>query len=390
MIVTVLLVIIYLAFISLGLPDSLLGVSWPVMHIEFGVSADSAGIVSMIMVGSTILSSLLSGRIVKWLGTGKVIFISCLMTGISLFGISFTNSFYWVLPIAIPLGFGGGSVDAALNNYVANHYKAHHMNWLHSFWGVGATLGPVILSRTLQTSLSWRGGYRTISIIQLSLAAILLISLPLWNMAHKKKDAQLTEDKQETNTKNAIRTKGVIFALLTFMFYCTVESSVGLWGSTYLVNVKQIDVNTAASWIGAYFGGITAGRFICGFISLKLNNKQMIRGGMSILLIAGILFILPFKGNILIAILILIGLGLSPIFPAMIHETPTRFGKDKSQTIIGFQMASAYVGIAFITPLIGVVLERISDSLLPVILVAIIGAMILSSERLIYLYRSKK
>ncbi|MEX1378171.1 MAG: MFS transporter [Eubacteriales bacterium] len=392
MIVTVLLIIIYLSFISLGLPDSLLGVSWPIMHIELGVSADAAGIVSMIAVGATILSSLLSGKIVKWLGTGKVVFISCLMTGLSLLGMSFAPSFFWLLPIAIPLGFGGGSVDAALNNYVASNYKAHHMNWLHSFWGVGATVGPVIMSGMLLTSASWRGGYRVVSIIQLSLAIILFASLPLWKKAKTMHGGEEIphdniEDKGKDNRPHKV--KGLIFALLTFLLYCTIESSIGLWGSTYLVGIKNIDVTKAASWIGAYFGGITAGRFISGFISIKLNNRQMIRGGMAILIVGAILFAMPFRSSIIAVILVVIGLGLSPIFPGMIHETPARFGKEHSQTIIGFQMASAYVGIAFATPLIGVILERISLSLLPFILIGVAAAMIICSERLIKIYKLK-
>lgn len=391
MIVTLLLVLIYLAFISLGLPDSLLGVSWPVMQVEWSMSTDSAGIISMILVCATIVSSLLSGKINRWLGTGKVVFISCLMTGAALLGISFAPSFYWIIPLAIPLGFGGGSVDAALNNYVATHYKAHHMNWLHSFWGVGATLGPIIMAQALMTSLSWRAGYRTVAIIQLSLAAILLISLPLWYKQAKKsmdkeKEFAPSKDKKQ---KKAYKIKGVILALCTFAMYCTIESAIGLWGSTYLVQVKNIDVNKAATWIAAYFAGITAGRFLCGFISFKLSNIQLIRSGMAIVLLSTMLLMLPLQGNILIVLLVLLGLGLAPIFPAMIHETPVRFGKQNSQSVIGLQMASAYVGIAFVTPGIGVLMERISMTLLPFILVGVAGVMIFCSERLIRMFRSK-
>lgn len=391
LVAVILLIIIYVAFISLGLPDSLLGVSWPVMQVEWSLSTDTLGIVSMLVVCSTIISSLLSGKLVKKLGTGKLVFISCLMTGGALLGISFAPSFYWILLLAIPLGFGAGSVDASLNNYVANNYKAHHMNWLHSFWGVGATLGPIIMSQFLLTAISWRGGYKAIGIIQLSLAVILCISLPLWkkqqnNINQSNEDTQMQVDEK----KNVFKIKGVPFALATLVLYCTVESAVGLWGSSYLVLIKGIAVERAASWIATYFAGITIGRFLCGFISFRLSNAQLIRAGVIVALIGTALFCLPLNGNILIVPLMLIGLGLSSIFPAMIHETPTRFGKENSQKIIGFQMAFAYIGVAFFTPGLGVIMENTSMKLLPIFLVGIVILMGFCTETLNRIFKKKQ
>lgn len=390
MITLILLVIIYLAFISLGLPDSLLGVAWPAMQSEWRMPIDAAGLIAMLITGSTIISSLLSVRIIKKLGTGKVTFISCLMTSGALLGFSYSSSYYWLLLFAIPLGLGGGSVDTALNSYVALHFKAHHMNWLHSFWGVGATLGPLIMAQTLSQSPSWRIGYRNIGGIQLTLAIFLFLSLPLWTR-HQTRLWKKTEAESSSNTRNhsskekhVLRMKGVKYALAIFLFYCATELSVGLWGSSFLVRVKNIPIKTAASWVAMYYGGITIGRFICGFISFKLSNTQMIRLGINIALLGTILLLLPLPNVLLIISLILIGLGLSPIFPAMIHETPNHFGKDHSQAIIGYQMASGYMGSAFLPPLIGVIIKNTTMTIFPFFLVLNIIILYFCSEKLLY------
>jgi fucose permease len=360
------------------------------MQLEWGLPLDAVGLVSIFITGSTIISSLLSGRIIRALGTGKVIFISCLMTGAALLGMSYTPSYLWLIPLAIPLGFGAGSVDTALNNYVALHFKAHHMNWLHSFWGVGATLGPLIMANTLSSNGSWRYGYRTISMIQLSLAALLFISLPLWLKHHNPSNTSVS-DSTEKRTKPikqpVFRIKGIKYALATFLFYCTIELSVGLWGSSYLIEVKHITIEKAASWVAMYYAGITAGRFISGFVSFKLNNTQMIRIGVSLTLFGIVLLLLPLPRFLLFTAFILIGLGLSPIFPAMIHETPRRFGSEQSQDIIGYQMAFAYIGTAFLPPLFGILVKHTTMNIFPVYLLSSSIAMILCTERLAQLFK---
>lgn len=381
MVTILLLIIMYLAFISLGLPDSLLGVAWPALRIELGLPLDAAGIIALIGTGSTILSSFMSGHIIKRLGTGKVVFISCAMTSGALLGFSWSPSFFWLVILAIPLGLGAGSIDTALNNYVALHYKSHHMNWLHSFWGVGATIGPLIMGQQLIRS-SWRIGYRMIGGIQMGLAIILLLSLPLWawHAKHVKETATEEGHTKHPKAKKAYLIKGVPFALLTFLFYCAVEFSVGLWGSTYLVATKGLDVGIAATWVAMYYGGITVGRLVSGFISMKFNNDQMIRGGGIIVLLGTLLVLIPLPNFMVMVAFVLIGLGLSPIFPAMIHETPKRFGKDVSEIVIGYQMGFAYIGIAVLPPLLGLIIDSFSAEVFPYFLVICIALMITCTE----------
>lgn len=388
---TILLVLIYIAFISLGLPDSIIGVAWPSIQADWGLSLDAAGPIAMMVTAGTVVSSFMSGYVVKKIGTGKIVFVSCLMTGLALLGFSLAPSYMWLFFLAIPLGLGAGSVDSALNNYVALHYKSHHMNWLHSFWGVGATLGPVIMGQALASSIAWRGGIRTISIIQLSLAALLLVSLPLWGRRKTEVDSNQNEsnEKHKIIDVEAFRIKGVKYALATFAFYCATELSVGLWGSSFLVHAKGVSVDTAAYWIAVYYGSITAGRFISGFISFKVSNKNMIRYGAIIALLGTVSLLLPLHDAFIIIPFILLGLGLSPIFPAMIHETPERFGKDKSQTIIGYQMAFAYMGNIIFPPLFGLIIENVHMMLLPILLIISASIMFFSSERLNSLMKNK-
>jgi len=393
MITLILLALIYLAFISLGLPDSLVGVACPAMQLEWGAQLDAVGLVSMFITGSTVISSLLSGRITKKLGTGKVVLFSCIMTGSALLGMSFVPSYFWLILLAIPLGFGAGSVDAALNSYVAHHFKAHHMNWLHSFWGVGATIGPLIIANVLTNGGVWRGGYRIISLIQLSLAALLLISLSIWSKHHKKAnldtETHIAQHKSKSNI-SVFKIKGVSWALATFLFYCAIEGSVGLWGSSFLVNTKGLSIETAASWIAMYYGGITIGRFISGFISFKLSNTHMIRGGVIITFISAVLILLPLPKYMLFIAFMFIGLGLSPIFPAMIHETPKRFGKSRSQDIIGYQMAFAYMGSAILSPIFGVLAKNTTIRIFPFYIMCCVIIMLICTEILSYIAKSKK
>ncbi len=391
---TFFLIIIYLAFISLGLPDSLLGVAWPLMRLEYGMPLEAAGLISMFLAGGMILSSLASGFIVKRIGTGNVTFISCLMTACSLLGFSFAPSFVWLLFLAVPLGLGAGSVDAGLNNYVAMHYKAHHMSWLHCFWGVGATVGPLIMSGFIGSQNSWRNGYLAVSGIQFVLVVLLLITLPLWKrMAERRGEGDNAPEMVSTEPEpissgeapekvRPSKIKGVRLALLSFLFYCGVESTMGLWGSSFLVNIRSLPVATAAQWVSTYYAGIMAGRLITGFITLKVSNRVLIRAGQLISLAGGLLLLLPLPAFFSLAGFILVGLGCAPIFPCMVHETPVRFGKINSQTIIGFQMASAYAGGTFLPPILGLVVARTTIGIFPLFIMAFILIMLASSEKI--------
>lgn len=376
MITLFLLILIYLGLFSLGLPDSLLGVTWPVIRLDMGYPLEGAALIAFFLTGSTFISSILSGHIIKKMGTGKVTAISCLMTALALLGFSIAPSYIWFVLLAIPLGFGGGSVDTALNNYVALHFKAHHMNWLHSFWGLGATTGPLIIAYYIGSDNGWRLGYKTVGLIQLSLAILFFLCLPLWKKHKALKEADNTEDTfalKNADVKKALSIKGITYALLTFTFYTTIEGSIGLWGSSFLIDTKGIIAETAATWVALYYGGIAAGRFISGFVSFKLSNVRMIQIGVNILFIGVVLMFLPLPGTIAAMPLILIGFGLSPIFPAMIHLTPRRFGSFHSSTIIGYQIATATIGLAVLVPLIGIVMTATSMSVFPfLILISIV------------------
>ena len=384
---TFLLVIIYMAFISLGLPDSLLGVAWPVMQSDLGAPLDIAGFLFMTIAGSTIISSLVSGKVLKRFGTGKVTFVSVLLTAGALLGFHFAPSIVWLFVCAIPLGLGAGAVDAGLNDYVATHYKAHHMSWLHCFWGVGATLGPIIMAQFISGQSSWRNGYFTISGIQFALVIILFFTLPLWNKVTRNSHIAINEELEDSKGASfddvkPLQIKGVKLALVSFLFYCGVESTVGLWGSSFLVNVKQLHVVIAAQWVSFYYAGITIGRFITGFITFKISNLILIRIGQIIALVGAALLFLPLPSAFSLVGFIMIGFGLAPIFPCMLHETPTRFGKKHSQTIMGYQMAVAYTGSTFIPPLLGFIASHSTIGIFPICMVIFVAAMLLSSEKL--------
>lgn len=385
------LIIIYLAFISLGLPDSLLGSAWPVIWPDIGSSVGSAGIVSMVIAGGTIVSSLASGSMIKRLGTGRITLFSCFLTAGALLGFSLAPSMAWLVVLAIPLGLGAGAVDAALNHYVAENYKAHHMNWLHCFWGVGATMGPIIMSSYIADHNSWRSGYTAVSIIQFSLVIILLITLPLWKRvaAMREIDRQQTENvvdnekrQQEQIVKAGIfRIRGVKPTLTAFLFYCGVETTVGLWGASYLVGAKHISADTAAIWISLYYGGITLGRLITGFITLKVGNRLLIRYGQLITILGGIILVLPLSASFSLTGFMLIGLGLAPIYPGLLHETPSRFGKEHSAKLMGYQMAVAYTGTTLLPPMFGLVASQTSIGLFPSVVLAFLIFMWLSAEK---------
>ncbi|WP_285766109.1 MFS transporter [Peribacillus sp. SI8-4] len=396
---TFFLVIIYLAFISLGLPDSLLGVAWPVMSEEYGAPLETAGWLFMTIAAGTILSSLASGFVLKRFGTGVVTLVSCLLTAGSLLGIHFAPSVFWLFIFAIPMGIGAGSVDAGLNNYVATHYKAHHMSWLHCFWGVGATLGPIIMAQSISGQHSWRSGYLVIAGIQFALVIILFFTLPLWNKIAKNSAAAISEEKggragalheEAAKQTKPLQIKGVKLALFSFLFYCGAEATIGLWGSSFLVNVKELPVDVAAKWVSLYYAGITIGRFITGFITLKVTNRTLIRVGQVTAIVGTALILLPVPHGFLLAGFIMIGLGFAPIFPCMLHETPARFGKEHSQTIMGLQMAMAYTGSMSMPPLLGFLAAHTSIGIFPFFIALFVAAMLLSSEKLNHLIKNRK
>ena len=380
--VHLLLIIIYISFISLGLPDGLLGSAWPSMYAGLAVPVSFAGIVSMIISCGTIVSALFSERIVKKLGTGAVTAISVATTAVALLGFS-TSTHFWQLCLwGVPYGLGAGSVDAALNNYVAIHYKSRHMSWLHCFWGVGCSVGPYVMSYFLLNGQSWSKGYFSVFVLQIVLTAVLVFSLPLW----KKKSAEICVENSESGKllglKRTIAIPGVKEMMITFLCYCAIEQTSSLWAVSYIVFEKGISAQKAAGLGSIFFLGITVGRFISGLLTEKFNDKQMVRLGLSILGLGIVFLLLPF-GNIGAIIgLSLIGLGCAPIYPCLIHSTPLRFGAERSQAVIGVQMASAYVGSTLMPPIFGFVADNISLSLLPPFLAVLLILMFAFSERL--------
>lgn len=376
-----LLVIIYLSFISLGLPDSLLGSAWPKMYPSLGVPVSYAGIISFIIALGTIVSSLSSDRLTRRLGTGKVTFISVFMTACALFGFSISSSFLSLCLWAVPYGLGAGSVDAALNNYVALHYRSRHMSWLHCMWGIGASTGPVIMGAVMTGGGSWMGGYRAISIIQITLTAVLLFSLPLWR--RERGDALAQTEAKALTMREILSTKGVREILLCFFSYSAVEQTTGLWAASFLTLSKGLSAETAASFAGMFFIGITIGRGFCGFITMKLDDTQMVRMGQILTAVGVVILLLPLGAYISIIGFVMIGLGCAPIYPSIIHSTPSHFGADKSQAIIGVQMAAAYVGTCLMPPLFGILAEHITVSLLPYYLALFLLLMVIMHETLI-------
>lgn len=375
-----LLIIIYLSFISLGLPDSLLGSAWPVIHKDLSVSLSLAGVISMIISCGTVVSSFLSTRIIKRFGTGVTTAISVAMTAVALIGFSLSNSFFLLCLWAIPLGLGAGSVDAALNNFVAMYYKAKHMNWLHCFWGIGATSGPIIMSFALKNNSNWHTGYLTVGIIQSILVVVLVISLPLWKRTVSMNTKTDTNDILAISFKQLIKIPNVKVVLLSFFCYCALEATTGLWAGSYAVSIHNIPTKTAATWTSLYYLGITFGRFISGFISMKFENKQLVRMGQLFILAGILLYFLPLPVWKIPIGLRLIGFGCAPIYPSMLHETPKLFGSNLSQAMMGVQMAFAYIGTTFMPPFFGLIAGNINIILLPVYLLIIIGIMIFCTE----------
>lgn len=389
---SLLLVIIYIAFISLGLPDSLVGSAWPVMHQDLQVPVSYMGIITMLISGGTILSSLLADRLTRKFGTGLVTAVSVLLTAAALFGFSLSDSFLLLCLLAVPYGLGAGAVDASLNNYVALHYAARHMSWLHCFWGVGCSVSPYIMSCALTGYSSWSLGFRIVSVLQIILTTTLFLSLPLWKKAAAAKtDASLPPDEKGSKSTGEkplslvrmLQIKGVPLVLATFWSYCALESTTGIWASSYLVQHRGLDAETAAMFASLFYLDITLGRFLCGFVADRLGDNKLIHMGTLTTIAGAVLILLPLPIHLpALAGLIVIGFGCAPIYPSIIHSTPANFGAENSQAIIGVQMASAYLGSTFMPPLFGLLAAHVSIGLYPVYLLLFGGLMLFTWKRL--------
>ena len=380
--IQLLLPIIYLAFISLGLPDSLLGSAWPSMYPLLGVPVSHAGILSMIISFGTIVSSLNSDRLTRALGAGKVTAISVGMTAAALFGFSISTQFWMLCLWAVPYGLGAGSVDAALNNYVALHYESRHMSWLHCMWGIGTMVSPMVMGRVLAGGGPWTAGYRYIALFQIALTAVLFLSLPLWQ---KRTDetAEGGTAPQALSLGQVFRLPGAKEVMLCFFCYCALETTAGLWASSYLTLTRGVAADTAASFASLFYIGITAGRAACGFLTLKLSDTQMIRLGQGVLAVGVAALLVPGPQLLALAGLVLVGVGCAPIYPSIIHATPDHFGADRSQAVIGIQMASAYVGNLVMPPLFGLLANNITPALFPFYLLVLLVLMVFMHEQLV-------
>ena len=377
---TLLLGIIYVAFISLGLPDALLGAAWPSIQGEMGVPVSYAGIISVIISGGTIISSLFSDRLTRKLGTGRVTAVSVAVTAGALWGFSVSDSFWMLCVIALPYGLGAGAVDAALNNYVALHYEARHMSWLHCFWGIGASIGPYIMGACLVGGLPWTGGYRIISVLQMALTAVLFATLYLWKGSRAEEEEQ--GERRSMGLLEVFGLSGAKEAMISFFCYCGLEQTTGLWAASYMVLNRGISASAAAKWASLFYLGITAGRFVCGFITMKLNDRNMVRLGQAVAVAGIVLLTLPL-GQVMTGVgLVMVGVGCAPVYPALLHETPDNFGEDLSQAIMGMQMACAYVGTMVMPSLFGMISGRVGIWLYPFYLLGIVAVMVLMVERL--------
>ncbi len=362
--VALILAIIYASFISLGLPDSLLGAGWPTMMDELNLPISSAGIIQMIISFGTIISSLFAHSLTKKFSTGFVTGASIALTAIAIFGFSISNSMWMFCVFSIPYGIGAGAVDATLNHYVSKNFSAKHMNWLHSFWGIGISISPFIMGAALTSSIGWSGGYRIVSYLQIALAVLIFATLPLW-----KKTA--LEDSKPEDTKSekyfdVFKIKGVTFVLVAFFSYCALESTIGLWGATYLSAHHGVAPEKAAVFASFFFIGITVGRIISGFISEKLGDKLLIKIGIGITFLGLLTLAFPTENYMISAVgLVIIGLGNAPIYPAIIHATPKNFGEKNAGKIIGLQMASAYTGTTLIPPIMGAIAQNFTIAFLP-------------------------
>ncbi len=380
--VNLLLAIIYIAFISLGLPDALLGAAWPTMHLELGVPVSLAGGISLTIAIGTVISSLMSDRLTLKFGAGKVTAVSVGMTALALFGFSISREYWQLILWAIPYGLGAGSVDASLNNYVALHYASRHMSWLHCMWGIGASIGPYVLGAALTGGLSWNAGYQMIGVFQVVLTAVLFLSLPLWKKRDREPSRENGQPRKPLGLLEVVRIPGAKEVLTAFFCYCAAEQTAILWGSTYLVEFNGMDEETAAGFASLFLIGITLGRALNGFLTYKLSDRALIRLGQGIIVLGTAVMLLNLGVYGSMAGLLLIGLGCAPIYPSVIHSTPEHFGEENSQAIIGVQMATAYLGVCLMPPLFGILANHITVALLPVYIGAITLLMIVMCERL--------
>ena len=378
---SLLLAVIYLAFIGLGLPDSLLGAAWPMIYPQFGVPVSSMGLISMIISAGTILSSLNSSRLTRALGAGKVTLLSTALTAIALLGFGMSRSLWQLCFWAVPYGLGAGSVDAALNNYVALHYASRHMNWLHCMWGVGTIIGPSLMSAALTGGHGWSGGYLLTALVQGLIVAVLLLSLPLWGRPTSGNGSET--ETVALSLREVLAIPGAKEVMLCFFGYCALESTAGLWAASYLTLVRDIPAETAAGFAALFYLGITAGRAVSGWIAPRLGDDGMIRLGLWGIGLGLAALLLPGPAVVSLAGLVIIGLGCAPIYPSIIHSTPAHFGAHRSQAVIGVQMASAYVGSMAMPPLFGLMARQITPALFPFYLLVLLGLMAWMHHRLV-------
>ena len=379
---SLLLAVIYLAFIGLGLPDSLLGAAWPMIYPQFGVPVSSMGLISMIISAGTILSSLNSSRLTRALGAGKVTLLSTVLTALALLGFGMSRSLWQLCFWAVPYGLGAGSVDAALNNYVALHYASRHMNWLHCMWGVGTIIGPSLMSAALTGGHGWSGGYLLTALVQGLIVAVLLLSLPLWGRPTSGNGSET--ETVALSLREVLAIPGAKEVMLCFFGYCALESTAGLWAASYLTLARDIPAETAAGFAALFYLGITAGRAVSGWIAPRLGDDGMIRLGLWGIGLGLAALLLPGPAAVSLAGLVIIGLGCAPIYPSIIHSTPAHFGAHRSQAVIGVQMASAYVGSMAMPPLFGLMARQITPALFPFYLLVLLGLMAWMHHRLVH------
>lgn len=378
-----LLALIYICFISLGLPDSLLGSAWPVLHQDISVPMSYAGVVSMTISIGTIISSLVSDRLVRKLGSGKITAISTAMTAVALFGFSISSRFWMLILWAIPYGLGAGGVDSVLNNYVALHYKPQHMSWLHCSWGIGASISPYIMSFALVKLNSWSRGYLIVSVIQIVLSIFIFLSLPLWKRVMGADEVTEASGRKPLKFREIIAIPGAAHCFLAFFGYCALELTASLWASSYLVQNRGLSPETASGFASLFYIGLTVGRAINGFLAMRFGDHTLIRLGLSIICVGILLVFIPFHAIFALIGLSVIGLGCAPVYPCIVHMTPDLFGRERSQAVIGVQMACAYCGFCIMPPLFGVIAEHTTIALLPVYLLVLLAVIVLMHERVI-------
>ena len=376
--VRLLLAIIYMAFISLGLPDGLLGAAWPSMVPELGTPVSFAGVIFIIISVGTVVSSLLSQRLNLRFGPGRVTAFSVAMTAAALFGFASCRSTWQLCLWALPYGLGAGSVDACLNNYVALHYASRHMSWLHCMWGIGASVGPYIMGAVLSAGRHWSAGYRSIGVLQLALTALLLLSLPLWKKGEEQGEG---EKAKPPRLKEILAIPGAKPLLLAFFCYCALEQTMGLWAGSYLALYRSFTPERAAGFTGLFFLGITLGRALNGFLTIRFSDSFLTRTGFVIIALGIAAVLLPLGDALALAGLVLVGLGCAPVYPCIIHATPARFGAERSQAVIGILMAGAYLGNCLMPPLFGLIANHISIGMLPPYLLLLLALMALSHRQ---------